>query len=123
MKREYDFSRAERGKFRRVSIDPHTEAAEDDDLREFMSWATNIVRLSLKADVLHDLATQIGEFPPEFLLFVPHVRYLTLECSGVEPREFTLRREGEGLELDAGYNRHLPTAWPAAWPISLTSPS
>ena len=82
------------------SISPHDEAAEDDDLREFMSWATNIVRLPLKANAFEDLATQIGEFPPQFLLFVPHVRYLTLECSSGESREFTLRREGEELELD-----------------------
>ena len=82
------------------SISPHDEAAEDDDLREFMSWATNIVRLPLKANAFEDLATQIGEFPPEFLLFVPHVRYLTLECSSGESREFTLHREGEEFELD-----------------------
>ena len=74
------------------SIDPHTEAAEDDDLHEFMSWATNIVRLPLKADAFEDLARQIGEFPPEFLLFAPHVRYLTLECSSGDSREFTLSR-------------------------------
>ena len=84
------------------SIRPRGEATKDDDLREFMSWATNIVRLPLKANAFEDLATQIGEFPPQFLLFVPHVRYLTLECSGGESREFTLRREGEELELDTG---------------------
>ena len=84
------------------SIDPNHEAAEDDDLREFMSWATNIVRLPLKYNAFRDLAKQIGEFPPEFLLFVPHVRYLTLECSNGESREFTLRRESEELELDTG---------------------
>lgn len=64
------------------SIDPHAEADADDDLREFMEWATNIVRLPLKANAFEELATQFDEFPPEFLLLVPHVRYLTLEWSG-----------------------------------------
>ena len=84
------------------SIDPRAEADKDDDLREFMSWATNIVRVPLKDNAFGDLATQIDGFPPEFLLFVPHVRYLTLECSVVESREFTLRHDGEELELDTG---------------------
>lgn len=84
------------------SIDPHAEAADDDDLRELMSWANNIVRLPLKANAFGEVANQIGEFPPEFLLFAPHVRYLTLECEGSEPRELTLRREGKELELDTG---------------------
>lgn len=84
------------------SIDPNHEAAEDDDLREFMSWATNIVRLPLKYNAFRDLAKQIDEFPPEFLLFVPHVRYVTLESSSGEAREFTLRHDGEELELDTG---------------------
>ena len=84
------------------SINPYVEAGIDDDLREFMSWATNIVRLPLKPMAFGDLAAQIDEFPPEFLLFVPHVRYLTLESSVAESREFTLREEGEELELDTG---------------------
>ena len=93
------------------SIDPNDEAAEDDDLREFMSWATNIVRLPLKYNAFRDLAKQIGEFPPEFLLFVPHVRYLTLECSSGESREFTLRREGDELELDTGESSSRWRCW------------
>lgn len=83
-------------------IDPNAEAAVDDGLRELMSWATNIVRLPLKDNAFEDLTKQIDEFPPEFLLFVPHVRYLTLESSGGEAREFTLRHDGEELELDTG---------------------
>ena len=83
-------------------IDPNDEAAKDDDLRELMSWATNIVRLPLKANALGHLAEQIDDFSPDFLLFIPHVRYLTLECSAFESRELTLRHEGEELELDTG---------------------
>ena len=85
-----------------VPIDADVEAADDGDLRELMSWATNIVRLPLKRGAFEDLAVQVREFPPEFLLFVPHVRYLTLECAGSEPREFTLGRDGEELRLEAG---------------------
>ena len=84
------------------SIDAEAEAAGDDDLRELMSWATNVVRLPLAAGALEDLAAQVREFPPEFLLFVPHVRYLTLERTGFEPREFTLRHNDEDLHLENG---------------------
>lgn len=83
-------------------MDGETEAASDDDLRELMSWATNIVRLPLADGAFEDLATQVQEFPPEFLLFVPHVRYLTLECDGEAPRECTLHHDGEELRLDTG---------------------
>ena len=100
------------------SIDPNHEAAEDDDLREFMSWATNIVRLPLKYDVFRDLAKQIDEFPPQFLLFVPHVRYLTLECSSGEFREFTLRHEGEELELDTGESSSRWRRWETTHTLS-----
>ena len=83
-------------------IDAETEAAGDDDLRELMRWATNVVRLPLAKRAFKDLGTQVKEFPPEFLLFVPHVRYLTLECDGEASREFTLHRDGEELRLDTG---------------------
>ncbi len=83
-------------------IDAEMEAADDDDLRELMSWATNIVRLPLAEGAFNDLATQVQEFPPEFLLFVPHVRYLTLERVGEPPCEFTLHHDGEALRLDTG---------------------
>lgn len=85
-----------------VPIDPRNEAKCDAELRELMSWAANIVRLPLKVGAHDDLAEQMREFPPEFLLFVPHVRYLTLEAAGDKPREFTLREEDGELRLDAG---------------------
>ena len=84
-----------------VPIDSNAEAAHDTDLRELMSWATNVVRLPLRADGFDDLDTQIREFPPAFLLFVRHVRYLTLEAPD-DSREFTLQREGDDFKLDAG---------------------
>ena len=84
-----------------VPIDSDAEAAHDTDLRELMSWATNVVRLPLRADGFDDLEAQIREFPPAFLLFVPRVRYLTLEAPD-DSREFTLQQEGEDLKLDTG---------------------
>ena len=83
-------------------MDAEAEAAGDADLQELMSWATNIVRLPLADGAFGDLADQVGQFPPEFLLFVPHVRYLTLECAGSQPRELTLRRDGGELHLETG---------------------
>ena len=85
-------------------IDPHKARETDEELRELMSWATNIVRLPLKAGAQGDLARQILSFPPEFMLFVDHVRYLTLE-DGKNCREFLLHREENELRLDSGDGR------------------
>ena len=82
-------------------IDPHMERNADEDLGELMSWATNIVRLPLKAGAREDLAQQIEGFPPEFLLFVDHVRYLTLE-NRERSWNFILRNRNGELHLDTG---------------------
>ena len=82
-------------------IDPDREKNEDEELRELMSWATNIVRLPLIAGAHGDLARQIREFPPEFLLFVDHVRYLTLE-DGERTRELVLQAQDGEFYLDTG---------------------
>lgn len=83
-------------------IDPENEVELDANLQELMGWAANVVRLPLKADVHGDLAAQIRDFPPEFLLFVPHVSYLTLDAEREGSREFTLREEGGEFRLDTG---------------------
>lgn len=76
-------------------IDPYSESDSDEEMQELMSWATNIVRLPLEPGAHDDLAQQIRKFPPEFLLFVDHVRYLTLEDCEVS-RSFILQdRKGE----------------------------
>ena len=82
-------------------IDPRKEKDRDEELQELMSWATNIVRLRLKTGAHSDLAQQIWKFPPEFLLFVDHVRYLTLE-DGEGSRAFMLHRQDGELRLDTG---------------------
>ena len=50
----------------------------DESFEEFMTWATNIVRLPLRTNQGARLERQIQDFPPEFLLFVDHVRKLRL---------------------------------------------
>ena len=75
----------------------------DEDLRELASWANSIVRLPLKPGAREDLARQILDFPPEFLLFVEHVRYLTLQDEGSgRSRDFLLENRGGELRLDTG---------------------
>ena len=84
-----------------VPMDARKAAQGDDDLVELMTWATNIVRLPLKPGAWEDLADQILDFPPEFLLFVDHVRYLTLEI-GERSRDFVLEPSNGELRLDTG---------------------
>ena len=44
-------------------IDPHQAASEDEELRELMDWATNIVRLPLKAGAHDDLSPTDSKVP------------------------------------------------------------
>jgi len=83
-------------------IDPYLARKEDEDLQELMTWATNIVRLPLGIEgAYEELAQQIETFPPEFLLFVDHVRYLTLEGEDYS-RSLTLQHRDDGIVLDTG---------------------
>ena len=59
-------------------VAPGEAAREDEVLRDLLTWATNIVVLPLKPGVRERLARQMREFPAPFLLFVGHVRKLTL---------------------------------------------
>ncbi len=96
-------SRAERYPALRLPepIEPEGAKETDEELLEMMGWAINIVRLPLKKGAHGDLAEQIRAFPPEFMLFVDHVRYLTLEDSG-HTRSFMLHRHDGELGLDTG---------------------
>ncbi len=86
------------------AIDPWRETESDPILRELMGWAVNIVRLPLKPDAHADLARQISEFPPQFLLFVEHVRQLTLQTGQREDdkKEFDDSWDNWDLELQTG---------------------
>ncbi len=82
-------------------VDPDAAQAKDEELGELMSWATNVVRLPLRRGVREGLVERIRDFPPEFLLFAAHVRYLTLE-QGETSRSFGLRDHQGELSLDTG---------------------
>ncbi len=73
-------------------VDSWKSRDQDDVLRELMDWATNIVRLPLKPDAHEDLGRQMRDFPSEFLLFVEHVRQLTLN-DGLSQLDRTLELE------------------------------
>ena len=60
------------------SIDPAECSQQDAVLRELMGWAVNIVRLPLIRGARKELRKQMISFPSEFLLFVAHVRRLSL---------------------------------------------
>lgn len=81
------------------SLDVDSEMERDADLRELAAWASNVVRLPLKSGARPDLARQIRTFPPEFLLFVDHVRHLILE-DGEDSRSLSVRRSENDLVLD-----------------------
>ena len=76
-------------------VDPSTAGAADRVLADLMTWARNIVRLPLVDDAHDRLARQIHEFPHPFLLFVDHVRRLTLD-TGEEGASVDLEVERDG---------------------------
>ena len=90
-------------------FDPWPSMESDQILRELMAWAVNIVRLPLKAGAHEALASQIRDFPPEFLLFVEHVSELVLQDDNQEDtRSFSLRREDHLFVL---YDGSSTTQW------------
>ena len=77
-------------------IDPRAAARRDRILAEEMVWARNIVRLPLLASARGRLEEQMRSFPAPFLLFVEHVRRLSL--SGHREEEVAC----EVVERDGG---------------------
>jgi superfamily II DNA or RNA helicase len=65
-----------------VPFDPNAEADNDPVLQSLMEWASTIVRLPLKPEI-DWLGEELQKFPPEFLLFAPHVHELTLRSDAV----------------------------------------
>ena len=65
-------------------IDPAEHSEQYAELRGLMAWANNIVRLPLKDGAREDLLQQMRDLPAEFLLFVPHLKTLTLVDSSTE---------------------------------------
>ena len=87
-------------------VDPHAARDADAVLSELMAWATNVVRLPLKPGTVANLRRQMQEFPPEFLLFVEHVRQLRLEDGSTSNRTLELENaDGEFRLVDGGAAR------------------
>ena len=59
-------------------VDPVSEADNDADLADLMSWATTVVELPLDKPRAVDLNADLDAFPAEFLLFSPHVGQLQM---------------------------------------------
>ena len=81
-------------------IDPRVAFRRDRTLRLLALRFTNIVRLPLRRGAYERLADQIESFPPEFLLFVEHIRDLVIDVEGWEVgRTLQCRKKGDQYEL------------------------
>ncbi|MCY4370291.1 MAG: DEAD/DEAH box helicase family protein [bacterium] len=81
-------------------IDPLFAFRNDRTLRLLALRFANIVRLPLRRGTYERLAVQASLFPPEFLLFVEHIRALVLDVADWEVgRTFQCRKEGDQCEL------------------------
>ncbi|MGF9755071.1 DEAD/DEAH box helicase family protein [Microvirga sp. 0TCS3.31] len=82
-------------------LDPHRIADEDPVLAELMTWAATVVRVPLLRGY-DDLASDVRDFPAEFLLFSPHAKELMLEDRQADVRRVIRVRETDGgaLTLD-----------------------
>lgn len=94
---------AERTAVLRVAstFDACHDAETDGTLRELMAWATTIVRLPLKPGTAW-LDVELERFPPEFLLFAPHVASLELRQAGGRSATWTAQRSGNRVTLSTG---------------------
>ena len=84
-------------------VDPREARDSDPVLFDFMSWATNIVRLRLAPRAAGDLRRQMHDFPSAFLLFVEHVRRLRIDDGSTLDRVLELESSGgESRLIDGG---------------------
>ena len=85
------------------AINPHSLASSDPVLKDLMSWAINIVRLPLLSNARAGIQNQLAAFPPEFLLFVPHVSLLEIiDNVGEVSRRITCEIPGDTADLTVG---------------------
>ncbi len=81
-------------------INPRVAFHNDRTLRSLTHLFTNIVRLPLRRGAYEHLAKQVESFPPEFLLFVDHIRDLVIDVDGWDlGRTFQCRKKGGQYEL------------------------
>jgi superfamily II DNA or RNA helicase len=64
------------------ALRPEKEAEGDAILAELMEWASTVVRLPLDGAEAEWLPEDLTNFPPEFLLFAPHVSGVRFENRG-----------------------------------------
>jgi len=86
-------------------VNPVDAAAKDPILREFMSWATSVIKLPRDPTESAWLSEDLRNFPREFLLFSSHVGELVLEDQTMTPgvrRELHVHREHGRLQLVEG---------------------
>lgn len=78
------------------------EACRNDAvLEELTAWAATVIKLPRSRPEKDGLGRQMAEFPPEFLIFSPHVGQLTLEDRTARSRrEFQVQKLGEDILLD-----------------------
>src|SRR5262249_28483018 len=96
---------AERVPYLRIAepIDPIAHARADTVLSQLMTWATSVVVLPLKDAKSTWLPEDISKFPPEFLLFSPHVGALDFEdrIAGLD-RQIRLKATDGSILLQEG---------------------
>lgn len=94
---------AERAPKLRIALPADRDGASSDDavLAELTAWATTVIKLPRSRPGEDGLERQMAEFPPEFLIFSPHVGQLTLEDRTARSRrEFQVQKRGEDILLD-----------------------
>lgn len=94
-------------------LDPYRIADEDPVLDELMKWATTVVRIPLLKGY-DDLASDVREFPAEFLLFSPHATELSLE-----DRPAGVRRVIRVTEVDGGSLTLDDDGTPSTWRVAV----
>ncbi len=74
-----------------IPVDPETQSAGDEILRDLMEWASTVIKLPLdrestdRGQVYASFAEKMRKFPAEFLLFCQHVGSLEFEIRDPDP--------------------------------------
>lgn len=92
-------------------VDPAEARHRDPVLADFMAWATTVVKLPRDPTSSRWLSDDIRDFPPEFLLFSPHVGALILQ-----DRTTGLRRELH-IQRDRGFLRLIEGDRASSWRV------
>ena len=85
-------------------VDPSRVAADDQTLGSLMSWASTVVRVSLRTGYA-DLAEDIRKFPASYLLFSPAIAEMRLEDRAAGLNRTLHRSDGAGGEVEIKDNQ------------------